>query len=257
MSVSQLNEFDGPLSRVPPGTRVYAIGDCHGCNAQVRALHMAILADCQSTQGRGRKSGPGPGRLVVVYLGDYIDRGPDTRSLLDILIGQALPGFERVFLMGNHENVLLRLIDGGPVPRSWRLDGADATLMSYGLDPDVWPDDGTDLRAAIRARLPASHERFMRALRYSHVEGDYFFTHAGVRPGVALDAQDEEDLLWIREPFLDSTDDHGKVIVHGHTPVEKPEIRANRIGIDTGAVYGGVLTALVLEGRERRFLCVR
>ncbi len=191
---------------------------------------------------------------MVVYLGDYIDRGPDSRGVLDMLIDQALPAFEPVFLMGNHDIMLLRLIDGGPAPYSWRLNGAEATLASYGVDPGLWSDDLTALRDAVRARLPASHERFLRSLRYSHVEGDYFFAHAGIRPGVPLHAQDEEDLLWIREPFLDSTADHGKVVVHGHTPVEMPENRVTRIGIDTGAVYGGVLTALVLEGHERRFL---
>jgi serine/threonine protein phosphatase 1 len=110
------------------------------------------------------------------------------------------------------------------------------------------------LRAELQARLPEAHREFLNRLGLSHVEGDYLFVHAGVRPGVPLDAQDPHDLMWIREPFLSSTADHGKVVVHGHTPTRAPEVRPNRIGVDTGACYGGPLTALVLENDERRFL---
>ncbi len=238
----------GPeLAAAPPGTRVYAVGDSHGCTAQLRALHAAILADCRAAGGESQ-------RRVAVYLGDYIDRGPDSRGLLEILIEEPLPGFERVFLMGNHDIMLRRLVDEGAAPHSWLLNGALDTLASYGVEPAVWDRGPAAVYTAMMARMPASHIAFLRGLKLSHVEGDYFFCHAGIRPGVPLDAQSPQDLMWIREGFLDSTADHGKVVVHGHTPVEAPQVRANRIGIDTGAVYGGVLTALVLDGTERRFL---
>lgn len=231
----------------PPGTRIYAIGDSHGCTAHLRALHAAILEDCRGAAGNIE-------RQILVYLGDYIDRGPDSRGLLDILIGEPLPGFERVFLMGNHDIMLRRLIDEGAPPPSWPMNGAAETLASYGVDPRVWGRGPAAVYEGVMSRLPESHAKFLHALKYCHVEGDYLFVHAGIRPGVGLENQSPQDMMWIREPFLDSEADHGKVVVHGHTPVEAPEVRANRIGIDTGAVYGGVLTALVLEGTARRFL---
>ncbi len=235
---------------VPPGTRIYAIGDSHGCTGKLRALHDSILRDSQVPQADGSP----PERLLAVYLGDYIDRGPDSRGLLDILIADSLPSFDRVFLIGNHDIMLLDLIEGAAASHGWRRNGADATLLSYGVDPAVWADGGAAVGEAMRACVPAEHADFLRALRYSHVEGDYFFVHAGVRPGVPLHAQDSHDLIWIRDDFLDSDADHGKIVVHGHTPVRAPEVRANRIGIDTGAVYGDALTALILEGTEHRFL---
>lgn len=245
--MASMSRQDGPRAAAPPGSLVYAIGDSHGCTAHLRALHQEILQDA-------RAAGAQIQRRVAVYLGDYIDRGPDSRGLLDILIKEPLPGFERVFLMGNHDVMLLHLIEDGAAPPSWLLNGVLETLASYGVDPMVWADGPAALRAAVMARLPEAHAAFLRSLKLSHVEGDYFFVHAGIRPGVRLEDQVAADLVWIREPFLESTADHGKVVVHGHTPVEAPEVRPNRIGIDTGAVYGGVLTALVLEGAERRFL---
>ncbi|RMD64079.1 MAG: serine/threonine protein phosphatase [Alphaproteobacteria bacterium] len=239
-----------PRPRVPPGTRVYAIGDVHGCCGLLQALHRQILADGEEN---GVVSGPDR-RRVVVYLGDYIDRGPDSRGLIDLLIETPLSGFETVRLMGNHEEFMLRFLESGDDPENWILNGGDATLRSYGLDTATIYGPAAALRAALAARLPAAHRRFLEALRLMHEEGDYLFVHAGVRPGVPIKAQNPRDLLWIREPFLSAKEDFGKVVVHGHTPVERPQVRANRIGIDTGACYGGALTALVLEGTQRRFL---
>ena len=239
-----------PEAAVPPGTRVYAIGDSHGCTAHLRALHDEILKDAAAAEG-------GLERRVLVYLGDYVDRGPDSRGIIEMLVGAPPEGFERVCLMGNHDLLLLRLIDAEEAPHSWLLHGALDTLESYGVDPALWAEGPAALRAALAATLPEAHADFLRGLEPSHVEGDYFFAHAGIRPGVPLEAQTAEDLMWIRKPFLESKADHGKVVVHGHTPVEAPELRANRIGIDTGAVYGGALTALVLEGTGRRFLQAR
>jgi len=236
-----------PRASVPARVRVYAIGDSHGCVDHLKHLQEIILDD-------SRAGAANLERRAIVYLGDYIDRGPDSRGLIDRLIGAPLPGFESVFLKGNHDAMLLRLIDEGVAGPSWALHGLFETLGSYGIDPAVWHSGAAALRVAVVEAVPAPHLAFLRSLHHSHIEGDYFFAHAGVRPGVPLEAQSPRDLMWIRDEFLDSNADHGKVVVHGHTPVEVPDTRANRIGIDTGAVYGGVLTALVLEGTARRFL---
>ncbi len=197
----------------------------------------------------------------MVYLGDYIDRGPDSRGVLELLIGEPLAGFESVHLLGNHEAFLLGFLDGEDLASVWLMNGGDATLRSYGLDVAALngPGPGGDppaLRAALIPAVPAAHRAFLDGLALSHVEGDYFFVHAGVRPGVPLGRQGEHDLLWIREPFLSSAADHGKVVVHGHSTTAEVELRSNRIGIDTGVCYGGKLTALVLEGEQHRFLSV-
>ena len=234
-------------ARVPEGSRVYAIGDIHGCVDKLEALHHLIAWDTKDA----------PPRRVLVYLGDLVDRGPDPRGAIDLLLEAPLEGFERVVLLGNHEAFMLRFLrdpEAGPL---WLANGGAATCRSYGADPDASPG-GADrmawLRGELVSRLPAEHRAFLEGLARSHVEGGYLFVHAGIRPEVPLDRQDPEDLLWIREPFLGSDLDHGKVVVHGHTPTDRPVVRANRIGIDTGACYGGRLTALVLEGDRRRFL---
>ncbi len=242
---------------VPPGTRVYAVGDCHGCLAALRGLRAAIVAD--ST--RADAEAPRADRRVVVYLGDYIDRGPDSRGIVELLIGAPLADFQSVHLLGNHEAFMRGFLDGDDVAAVWLMNGGGATLRSYGLDVAAingpWPGgDAPALRDALSSAVPESHRAFLNGLALSHVEGDYFFVHAGVRPGVPLAAQGENDLLWIRESFLGSTVDHGKVVVHGHSPAREPESLANRIGIDTGACYGGKLTALVLEDDRRFFLQV-
>ena len=242
---------------VPPGTRVYAVGDCHGCLEALRGLRAAIAAD----SARADAEGPRADRRVVVYLGDYIDRGPDSRGVVDLLIGEPLAGFESVHLLGNHEALMRGFLDGEDVAPVWLRNGGAETLRSYGLDvaalSGLWPGgDAPALRDALIPAVPEAHRAFLDGLALSHVEGDYFFAHAGVRPGVPLERQGEIDLLWIREPFLGSTADHGKVVVHGHSAAAEVAVRANRIGIDTGACYGGKLTALVLEGSRRRFLQV-
>jgi serine/threonine protein phosphatase 1 len=244
-------------AEVPSGTRIYAVGDCHGCLEALRELRQAIVAD----SARADADGQSARRRVVVYLGDYIDRGPDSRSVIDLLIGEPLAGFETIHLMGNHEALMREFLDGEDVAAVWIMNGGAETMRSYGLDVAAlngpWPGgDAPALRAALAAAVPEAQRAFLDGLALSHMEGDYFFAHAGIRPGVALERQGEHDLLWIREPFLGSTADHGKVVVHGHSATREPQELANRIGIDTGACYGGKLTALVLEGDRRRFLQV-
>ncbi len=235
-------------ARTPNGTRVYAIGDIHGRADLLRRLHRNILDDAEDA---------GAARKVVVYIGDYVDRGPDSFGVVDMLIEEPLDGFERHHLKGNHEDFLLRFVEAGADGEVWMMNGARATLESYGVE---WSDMayGVDGLEAARRKfvdfMPESHLRFFHGLELWHSEGDYLFVHAGVRPGVPLAEQRPFDLMWIREAFLDSDADHGCVVVHGHTIEPAPEVRPNRIGIDTGAFRSGRLTALVVEGAERRFL---
>jgi len=229
-------------AKVPEGTRVYVIGDIHGRLDLLAQLRERIVLDSGDFTGE---------RKVVVYLGDYVDRGPRSREVIDLLVDEPLAGFESVHLKGNHEKLLLDFLDDTSVWPLWLYNGAGATLSSYGVPPTAGADG---FQAEFRGRIPARHREFLGALALSHAEGDYFFVHAGVRPGVALKDQDEADMIWIRDLFLSSNADHGKIIVHGHSIARKPEIEANRIGIDTGAYATGKLTCLVLEGENRAFL---
>ncbi len=232
---------------VPAGERVYAVGDIHGRADLLDALHQTILTDAGAAGEPAR---------TIVYLGDYVDRGPDSRKVLDILIHGPLPGFQAIHLMGNHEDMMLRFLDGPATPL-WLVNGGDATARSYGVTLPAsasGPDAIEAIRAGLDVALPDGHRRFLENLRPFHIAGDYLFVHAGIRPGVPLDDQSPAELMWIRDRFLSSEDDHGYVVVHGHTITEHPEVRTNRIGIDTGAFFTDQLTCLVLTGAGRSFL---
>ncbi|MDE2167470.1 MAG: serine/threonine protein phosphatase [Alphaproteobacteria bacterium] len=244
-----MRKINGRQSAVPAGSRVYAVGDIHGRLDLLARLHDLIAADAAASDAR---------RRVVVYLGDYVDRGPDTRGVVDLLMRKPLAGFEHIHLLGNHEDYLLQFLENPAVGPHWCSFGGLETLASYGVRlPSPFLVRAAEYeiaRQALAEQIPPAHVEFMRDLRLTHQEGDYFFAHAGVKPGVALAAQQAEDLLWIRDEFLDSDDDFGACVVHGHTIVEAPEERPNRIGIDTGAFATGRLTALVLDGTARRFI---
>ncbi len=233
----------GPApASLPRGQRVYAIGDVHGCLDQLRALHQAVAEDLAARPVASS---------TLIHLGDYVDRGPDSAGVVRLLLEGPMPaGIGNVVnLTGNHEEMMLAALDdrSPPVVRHWLMNGGGATLDSFGLreeaDPAIWAE-----------RLPPRHVAFLRGLALTHRAGGYFFVHAGVRPDVPLSAQVRDDLLWIRQPFLSSTASFEAVVVHGHTPVPFPELRRNRIGIDTGAVVGGVLTCAVLERNKVGFL---
>lgn len=233
---------------VPPDTAVFAVGDIHGCANRLIALHREILRAAAKISVT---------RRVVVYLGDYVDRGPDSRRVIDILLDDPLPSFESIFLLGNHEMFMGTFLGSNDAGAPWLMNGGEATCRSYGIEADgkragVLRDRA--LRKSLKSSVPEAHMEFLRSLRLYHTEGDYAFVHAGIRPGVPLELQDPQDLLWIREPFLGADQDFGMIVVHGHTPSPEPEMLANRIGIDTGACYGGKLTALVLVGETRRIL---
>ena len=233
---------------VPRGTRVYAVGDIHGEIGALTRLVAKIREDAAASAAE---------RRVLVFLGDYVDRGFDSQAVIDFLLALPAPGIERVFLRGNHEAWMLDFLADARAGPAWLEAGGQATLLSYGvtLPPAPRDDAGLEaLRGALARAIPAGHMAFLAGLALHHVEGDYAFVHAGIRPGVGLDDQRERDLLWIREEFTRDRRDHGKVIVHGHSMTHRPETRRNRIGIDTGAYATGCLTCLVLEGAERRFL---
>jgi len=236
----------------PPGTRIYAIGDIHGRLDLLSELHRMILDDAMWHAAA---------RQLVVYLGDYVDRGPDSAAVLDLLLDRPLAGFEIVHLLGNHEDSLARFLDDIDVGPAWLRYGGVATLASYGVEvrPDLRSDEAELLRlqSAARRSVPGRHLDFINTMSLMHAEGGYAFVHAGIRPGVAFDRQSRDDLLWIRDEFLQSKADHGKVVVHGHTIYDSPDVQSNRIGIDTGAFFSGRLTCLVLDGVYRSFLQTR
>ncbi len=231
-----------------PG-RVYAIGDVHGHLDKLIAVHGAIAADLAARP---------VSQHAVVHIGDYTDRGPDSRGVIDFLIaGRDRPWIN---LYGNHDRMFRRYLEtGGHDPRLrpdfyWlhpRLGGQE-TMQSYGVvvPADVTKSGGDDFVAAARRAVPDSHLEFLRGLRTSWQWRTWFFAHAGVRPGIALADQVEDDLIWIRAEFHDSAADHGAVIVHGHTPVERVEDHGNRIALDTGAAYGGPLSCVVFEADD-------
>jgi serine/threonine protein phosphatase 1 len=237
-----------PKARVPEGTLLYAVGDIHGQAKLLDRLIARIHADAQTGDHH---------RRVLVFIGDYVDRGPASRMVVERLLS-GFPLFETVALKGNHEQMLLDFLSD---PKLWevyrRLGGAE-TLLSYGVDTDVIVAPGAppaSIRDAFLTVFPKSHQEFLRSLALGYDCGDYHFVHAGLRPGVPLDLQSEADRLWIRDQFLEAGDVFGgRVIVHGHTPAVKPENLGFRIGIDTGAYMTGRLTAARFEGDSVQFL---
>ena len=232
--------------KVPEGLRIYAIGDVHG---------RADLLDQVLSRIDVHQSAHPAFRPVEIFLGDYIDRGPASREVLDRLIARSRER-ETVYLKGNHETFVKGFLNNPAILSEWRHYGGLETLLSYGLVPSVNMDPAEQARLATTFSqvLPLNHRIFLGGLRQSFTCGDYFFVHAGVQPGIPLAEQREKDLLWIREDFLFCEADFSKIVVHGHTPVPEPEIRPNRINIDTGAYATGQLTCLMLEGAERHFI---
>ncbi len=232
----------------PEGTAVYAIGDIHGRLDLLQNLLEQIKCDTQNSTSA---------RKVLVFLGDYVDRGWQSREVLHLLCTLDIEGFETVFLKGNHEEALLSFLSDPAFLDTWRQFGGLETLHSYGLKDLNFRHD-TDYLSAVHseflAAFPPQHRAFLEGLPTSYTLEGYFFAHAGVKPGVVLDRQEDHDLCWIRDEFLNSRTDFGKRVVHGHCPEETPQVHPNRIGIDTGAYITGVLTAVMLEGRHIRFL---
>nr|WP_036264211.1 metallophosphoesterase family protein [Methylocapsa aurea] len=231
---------------IPDGVRVYAIGDVHGRADLLDQLLVRIDEDL--------KEHP-IANAIHIFLGDYIDRGPDSAGVLDRLIRRGQT-HQTLCLKGNHEIYLLEFLENPSILGIWGQYGALTTLLSYGLKPSLKADLGeqTELAATLSQTIPHSHVQFLTGLPVSFTCGDYFFVHAGVHPNAPLANQREDDLLWIRDDFLCHEEPFEKVIVHGHTPVREPDVRANRINIDTGAYATGRLTCLKLERDEIGFI---
>lgn len=232
--------------KLPDGVRIYAIGDIHGCADLLDALLRRIETHMLANPTR---------ECIEIFLGDYIDRGPASQAVLERLVGHKQT-YRRVFLKGNHETYLSDFIKRPFILQDWQRLGGLETLMSYGMKPAINAKaaEQAQLAADFSRTLPESHREFLRHLKSSFTYGDFFFAHAGVRPGIAFEKQREEDLLWIRDDFLFCEHDFGKVVVHGHTPVLQPDIRPNRINIDTGAYVTGRLTCLILEEDKIDFI---
>jgi serine/threonine protein phosphatase 1 len=232
---------------------VYAIGDLHGRLDLFDELLKTIRGDADKLSSSERPT--------IVLLGDFVDRGPDSAGCIERALKLQSEDWCVVeSLKGNHEEALMLFLDDVEVGPNWIKHGGGATLMSYGVDlAEAGLAEGwAGVQAAFQRKLPATHLAFFKSLRLVYQRDDYVFVHAGVRPGIALEKQSEEDLLWIRQEFLQvETACPGRVIVHGHTPAPAPEIKSGRINVDTGAYASGVLTAVRLRGFERTILQAR
>lgn len=241
--MSAMPDFQPAPASLPPGHRVYAIGDIHGQDGKLAALHAQIADDLAARPAEAP---------LLVHLGDYIDRGPDSCGVIARLAAGAPmnglpPGLPTVNLLGNHERSMIDALAGERAAvTDWRFHGGREALASWDIDADSDPATWPSL-------IPAAHRRFVEGLALMHRLGGYLFVHAGIRPGLPLEAQSPDDLIRIRGGFLESEADFGVVVIHGHTPTHGPVLRRNRIGIDTGAGYGRELTCLVLEADRMAF----
>jgi serine/threonine protein phosphatase 1 len=231
-------------SAAPRGHRAYAVGDIHGRLDLLEELLARIEAD---------NCARGKARTTIIFLGDLVDRGPESAQVVERLRLYHPPFAKTVFIMGNHEEVLLRILGGeSDLIKDWLKFGGAQCASSYGIDPDrlrrMRGSEGIEL---LKRRIPGEQRKFLSSFVDTASFGNYLFVHAGVRPGVPLANQVAQDLRWIRMPFLSDDSDHGRIVVHGHTISEEVEVRANRIGVDTGAYRSGVLSAVGLQGDER------
>lgn len=247
-------------SQAPDGQCIYAIGDVHGRCDLLEQLIDQIDEDSQSL--------PEGTKRVLVFLGDYIDRGLQSKGVIEFLLSDRMQRFERVFLMGNHEEALLRFLNDVNFGKQWVRYGGAETLYSYGLQPpqnsraamqsheamETYKRAWDTVWTEFRNRLPDKHLKFYQNLQHYYITGDYLFVHAGLRPGEALENQTVRDMLWIREEFLEAPDQFPQVIVHGHTPTDDIFRDNRRIGLDTGAFISGKLSAVRLFKDEVSFL---
>jgi len=241
--LSKLFAGKSPSAAVPDGERVYAIGDIHGCDGLLGDLLRLIEKDASSAKSR------------LVFLGDYVDRGPGSRAVVELLVALKAERPDTVFLKGNHEQAMLDFLSRPELNEEWLHWGGDKTLESYGVG-QIWTRHPADLAGELGALLPSSHREFLSSLGLWSISGDYAFVHAGFKPGVPIDEQTQEACLWIRSEFHNAAADSrpDKTVVHGHHPVKKPHDVGWRINIDTGAVWSDALSAVVLEGTTRRFI---
>ena len=231
---------------IPPGYLAYAVGDVHG---RIDLLDELLGRIEVNRQSRGRA------KAVIIFLGDLIDRGPASAQVIERLRTYAPPQARLVFIIGNHEEVLIRLLRGeSQYLQDWLRFGGAECAKSYGIKLASLKGNAERAVQILRDKIPVEHQDFLQNFVDTFRIGKYLFVHAGIRPGVKLAEQNQTDLRWIRDPFLKNEGDYGFLVVHGHTIGDEVQIRDNRIGLDTGAYYSGVLTAMGLEGRDRWFL---
>lgn len=243
--VRSLPSVRGFRHTIAPPQRIYAVGDIHGCAHLLDAMLRRVELDLDRRP---------VGSALEIYLGDYLDRGPDSFGVVERLVRRQAQG-RALCLAGNHERAALAALGSPSAFLSWLRWGAAETLVSYGIrPPDRRPADLTRAFLEFGERFPALHQQFLEALPLFYLHGRYAFVHAGLRPGVAIEDQSAEDLTTIRRPFLDYRGSHPHLVVHGHTPVREPEFPGNRINLDTGAFATGRLSCLVIEGDDMRLL---
>lgn len=248
ISLNPFKKKTPPTAMVPNGVRVYAIGDIHGRAGLLETLLGKIKDDLSASSVK---------KTFVVFLGDYIDRGENSKKVIDTILGWKPKGVTKVALKGNHEAMMLAYLNNPALGELWFNNGGNATLLSYGISMDPKLPLASRLAAAhkdFKNKLPESHLRFFNALELNFEVGDYFFVHAGVRANRSLEDQTEEDMLWIRSEFLESRKRFEKIIVHGHSIHWEPAVTHRHISVDTGAYVTGRLTAVVLEETKVRFL---
>ncbi len=232
------------------GERIYAIGDVHG--------RFDLLARLLQKIEDHHAALPTPQQTHVVILGDMVDRGPQSADVLSHLFQAQKQNSDIVVLLGNHEDLMLRALAKQPgLLRAWLRIGGDETLRSFGIEPPGASDISVDFVDTILRIIPTEIRNWLSSLPVSARSGDYFFCHAGLRPGIALKRQTRADMLWIRDEFLNDNSSHGVVVVHGHSIETEVEIRGNRIGLDSGAYRTGILTAIYLEGTKRELINVQ
>ena len=233
-------------------SQVFAVGDIHGCKDLLDDIHSKIVKASKDKKGE----------KLIIYLGDYIDRGPDIKGTIQTLIDFNPPHFKKIFLLGNHEQMLLEFISKSRnSPFVWIYNGGSETLGSYGMDLSEHIDNDMDLNIDIKIKkkfiklLPSSHLNFFNQLVINYTYDDYFFVHAGINPNIPIKMQEKETMIWTREEaFFKPTMQYSKIIVHGHTAKEKIEKFPYRINLDTGSFYSGKLSCLLIEGKQLSFL---
>jgi serine/threonine protein phosphatase 1 len=232
----------------PPSYPIYAIGDVHGCIDELRDAEARIAHDMSENRRPG----------MVILLGDYVDRGPASSHVLEHLIRPSEHGLRRIALCGNHDDIFMRFVDDPERYSEWLGMGGEQTLLSYGLDPYQFgargKKRGTRFGDLLMEAVPVPHRKFLANLPVSLTIGKLVFVHAGLRPGIPLKQQTEEDMLWIRDAFLATGPQLPLLVIHGHTPQPEPDFGPGRIGIDTGAYYSGRLTVLKIDGGRFSFL---
>ena len=236
--------IDLAAARAPDGMRLYAIGDVHGRLDLLERMHARIRAEIAASR---------PADWRIVHVGDYVDRGPQSKGVIDFLIDATRTDPRHVALGGNHDAAMLEFLRGADTDGLFARFGGRETALSYGVDADfASPALARRTADALLAAMPPAHVDFLERLPLSVSFGDFFFCHAGIRPGLPLERQDPNDLIWIRDVFLNDPRLHPKVIVHGHTPAPQAQVLANRVNVDTGAFRSNRLTALVVDCAAKR-----